>query len=315
MKDRNKNNELVKKLLSGNASRREMEELAEWSFIENRMKKQLKEVETEAADQAIGKRIWNNIDKRCDKQPVESRITKMKYWKLAAAACIAILATIGIFWLTDNGIPQNVPEYIDIFAKKKQMHTLPDGSRIWMQAGSHIRLAKDFEANRKVWLNGETTFEVKKVQGKTFKVYINQAYIEVKGTAFRIEETEDNRSEITLFNGKIDFNTTVSGRKIQMSPQQKIIFHPKQDDITLKNIGNINWEEGRYKFADIRLDSLAQIISSIYHVPVSIDKKVNQRHFFTGSIQYDDPITKVIERICFNMNLKYKKEEKKIIIY
>jgi len=32
-------------------------------------------------------------------------------------------------------------------------------------------------------------------------------------------------------------------------------------------------------------------------------------------MRYDDPASKVIEKICINMNLKFKKETQKIIIY
>lgn len=37
---------------------------------------------------------------------------------------------------------------------------------------------------REVWLEGESTFEVTKRKGRNFKVYIDQAFVEVKGTVF-----------------------------------------------------------------------------------------------------------------------------------
>ena len=83
----------------------------------------------------------------------------------------------------------------------------------------------------------------------------------------------------------------------------------------LKNIGNISWDEGRYKFVDMRMDDLIEAIHDIYHIPVELDRKVARNDLFTGYMRYDAPASKVIEKICINMNLKFKKETQKIIIY
>lgn len=42
-------------------------------------------------------------------------------------------------------------------------------------------------SNREVWLEGVSTFEVTKRKGHNFKVYIDQAFVEVKGTVFRVQ--------------------------------------------------------------------------------------------------------------------------------
>ena len=91
--------------------------------------------------------------------------------------------------------------------------------------GSSIRYAKTFARDRKVWLEGNSLFEVRKHQGNTFQVYINDAFIEVKGTCFLVKQEDAHRSEITLFEGKIEFNVPSTRQKTVMRPLQKLIYN------------------------------------------------------------------------------------------
>ena len=156
----------------------------------------------------------------------------------------------GIFFF-DKGhtASQRIIEYTEVVSSNSRLYILPDSSKVWMQAGSRLRFSQDFMSNREVWLEGVSTFEVTKRKGHNFKVYIDQAFVEVKGTV------------------------------------------------------------------DMRMDDLIEAIHDIYHIPVELDRKVARNDLFTGYMRYDDPASKVIEKICINMNLKFKKETQKIIIY
>ena len=62
---------------------------------------------------------------------------------------------------------------------------LPDSSRVWMHPGSSIRYPENFVQNRKVLVEKEIPdFDVYKQEGKHFIVYIDRAFVEVKGTSF-----------------------------------------------------------------------------------------------------------------------------------
>ena len=304
-------NLLTKKLLLGKASREEMKELSDWKIISSKMTNQLKEIETDTPDEEVGQRMWININKQCYKP--NRRIDYKRYWQMTAAACIAALVTVGAFWLTDKN-SVSITEYVAVSAQNSLLYTLPDSSKVWMQAGSTIRYAKAFDTERNVWLTGESTFEVKKKNGLPFKVNINQAYVEVKGTVFRVLNQVEGESAVTLFSGKVNFNTN-SGKTIEMSPRQRVLYNSAKDDITVQTIGNITWEDGVYKFTDMQLDALIQAIEDIYHISISVSPKINQKHLFTGTIEFNAPITTIMERICFNMNCTYKQDNKAIAIY
>lgn len=173
-----------------------------------------------------------------------------------------------------------------------------------MEAGSSIKYPKIFNENRKVWLSGNSLFEVYKHQGSIFQVYIDKAFIEVKGTCFLIKQQNAEKNEITLFNGKIEFNVESTGEKNIMKPLQKVIYNSVNAETTIEEVANIKWENGKYNFTDVPLQELIQTINQMYNSNIKLAKNIKNESAFTGSIRYDEPLEDVITKICFSLNLR-----------
>ena len=232
-----------------------------------------------------------------------------------AAASVAILLLIGGLWmiLGDNKAEMN--ELVRIEAQQSMMYILPDSTKVWMQPGSSIRYAKTFARDRKVWLEGNSLFEVRKHQGNTFQVYINDAFIEVKGTCFLVKQEDAHRSEITLFEGKIEFNVPSTRQKTVMRPLQKLIYNSVDSQTQIDNIANISWENGRYNFKDVPLAQLIQIVSQMYHTDILLQGVRKDESSFSGSIHYNEPLDKVLNKICFSLNLNIRQTDDRIVLY
>ena len=205
-------------------------------------------------------------------------------------------------------------ELVRIEAQQSMMYILPDSTKVWMKPGSSIQFAKDFNKDRKVWLSGNSLFEVYKHEGSTFQVHINKAFIEVKGTCFLVKQDDIKQNEITLFHGKIEFNVESTGKKIVMQPLQKVTYNVDNAQTQIENISNISWENGRYNFTDIPLQELISIINQMYNSDVTLAKGINHESAFTGSIRYDEPLEDVVNKICFTLNLNKEEHANKIII-
>mgnify|MGYP002708637724 CR=1 FL=1 len=172
--------------------------------------------------------------------------------------------TIGGFWLTFKG-DKIANELIKITAQQNQMYTLPDSSKVWMEPGSSIQYAKSFNKERKVWLSGNSLFEVYKHEGSTFQVYIDKAFIEVKGTCFHIKQTDAEKNEITLFRGKIEFNIESTGQKTVMKPLQRVIYNPRN--------------------AEMRVEQINAGADNIFEAIVNVNEQIEQGNKITGDIQ------------------------------
>lgn len=122
----------------------------------------------------------------------------------------------------------------EIIAQKgsKTRTILPDGSTVWLNAGSHIYYDRGFTGRyREVTLQGEAYFDVVKQPDKPFIVHAGSLNITVLGTAFNVKSyPEDSNTETTLLRGLVQITRQGSDR------QQPIYLHPNQKIVLPKNI-------------------------------------------------------------------------------
>ena len=311
MDKNNKEIDLIKKLLSDRLDKKGRKKLYHSNLIKKQMRKQWNENKNNPVDTEIGNQIWNKIENRCKK--VHKRIVPLELWYIAAS--VALVLIVGGLWMYSNTGRTQIEKYIEFTAQESRMYLLPDSSKVWMQPGSSIRFAENFKECRDVWLKGNSLFEVRKNSGSKFRVYIDKAFIEVKGTCFLIKQNNPNVNEITLFNGSIEFNIESTHDKIAMKPLQELVYNPVSARTQLRRIENIEWQNGRYNFTQFNLEHLTRIMNQMYGSHITISDKVNKNCAFTGSIRYDESLEDVIDKICFSLNLRSKEMNEGILIY
>ncbi len=311
MDKNNKEIDLIKKLLSDRLDKKGRKKLYHSNLIKKQMRKQWNENKNNPVDTEIGNQIWNKIENRCKK--VHKRIVPLELWYIAAS--VALVLIVGGLWMYSNTGRTQIEKYIEFTAQESRMYLLPDSSKVWMQPGSSIRFAENFKECRDVWLKGNSLFEVRKNSGSKFRVYIDKAFIEVKGTCFLIKQNNPNANEITLFNGSIEFNIESTHDKIAMKPLQELVYNPVSAKTQLRRIENIEWQNGRYNFTQFNLEHLTRIMNQMYGSHITISDKVNKNCAFTGSIRYDESLEDVIDKICFSLNLRSQEMNEGILIY
>lgn len=303
----------MKRVLSGQATPEERSELAGTDRVERTMKKQWNSNCNESMDRKTENRIWAHIATRCGLQQKRSVLKKdMRVWY--AACAVALLVIVSFWYVREEKSIGNVIEYQEVMARQPQVLTLPDHTKIWMQTGTTIRYAQKFNENRVVRLKGDATFEVTKHAGHPFRVYMNDVFIEVKGTTFHISNRRDNVSKIALYTGRVDFHSEAGGKVIEMKPNQRLTYR-SGGNITVDGFHNIEWQHGIYKFSDMRLDSLIGTLNGIYDANLRLGPDAPRNTLFTGTIRYDEQLWEVIDKICYVTDLKCKREKNELIIY
>jgi len=304
---------LIKSLLSGRLSKKQRKAFADLESVDIEIKKQWNESGNRAADMAIKEQIWKKVKTKCEYRK-NNRVLVEPRWYFAAAS-IALLLTIGGFWLILGDNKAEMNELVRIEAQQSMMYILPDSTKVWMKPGSSIQFAKDFNKDRKVWLSGNSLFEVYKHEGSTFQVHINKAFIEVKGTCFLVKQDDIKQNEITLFHGKIEFNVESTGKKIVMQPLQKVTYNVDNAQTQIENISNISWENGRYNFEDVPLTQLIETVNQMYNTNIVLKRNLGKKALFSGSIRYDETLDDVLDKICFSLNLTIETHNEQIIIH
>ena len=304
---------LIKSLLSGRLSKKQRKAFADLESVDIEIKKQWNESGNRAADMAIKEQIWKKVKTKCEYRKNNRVLVELRPY--LAAASVAILLLIGGLWmiLGDNKAEMN--ELVRIEAQQSMMYILPDSTKVWMKPGSSIQYTKSFNKERKVWLSGNSLFEVYKHEGSTFQVHINKAFIEVKGTCFLVKQDDIKQNEITLFHGKIEFNVESTGKKIVMQPLQKVTYNVDNAQTQIENISNISWENGRYNFEDVPLTQLIETVNQMYNTNIVLKRNLGKKALFSGSIRYDETLDDVLDKICFSLNLTIETHNEQIIIH
>jgi transmembrane sensor len=189
------------------------------------------EFEDKDAAQSTISRIINKAESegRRIELPVEkSRFSRRRIWM--AAASVLALVSVSFFWLNNSSPKAAEAKQEAIEAKKgsRSKSLLPDGTTVWLNAGSKLSYDGDFTgATREVRLEGEGFFDVVKQPDRPFIVHTSGIDIKVLGTAFNVKSyPEDKTVETTLYRGVVRvFRETESEKKaIQLKPNEKLIL-------------------------------------------------------------------------------------------
>ena len=307
-----KKRSLIKILLNGRLTKKRRKAFADLEPVDREIRKQWDESESGFVDLTIKKQIWEKVKARCEYKK-SNRVLVVLGRKFAADSVVVVLL-IGGLWIGLKGSRAGKKDLVKIEARQSKMYILPDGTKVWMEPGSSIQYIKDFNRNRKVWLSGNSLFEVSRHDGNTFQVYIDKAFIEVKGTCFLVRQPNAEKSEITLFNGKVEIAIESTGQRTVLKPLQRVTYKPNNAEMKIEQIANIRWENGKYNFTDVPLQKLIEIINQMYNSNITLAKDINHESAFNGSIRYSEPLKDVINKICFSLNLHKEERTNKIIL-
>ncbi len=302
--------QLIKKLFQDKLKRHDVGALSEIGIVEQNMREQWKE-NAERVDPEIGEQIWTKIQKEYKMSAGKRYLFRIR--QPLIAACITIALIVGGYFFYTGIFILEKQEFVEVLAENDMLYVLPDSSKVWMHPESTIRYAKNFTKDRKVWLKGSSLFEVQKYPGSKFQVYIEKAFIEVKGTKFLVEKIENGKNEITLFHGCIAFNAERTGEEVIMKPLQQIVYDPSDSRIQTWDIENIEWQHGKFKFNAMPLQQLLHIVNQIYNTHIVFEGK-GENSPFSGTIRQDESLADVVDKICFIMNLHKKTDGDKIVI-
>jgi len=212
LNNKNIDNKLAK-LLSGNATQKEQDELARWAAesAENKAvfeKSKRTWVKADAFDDIfeVGDMAsaWANIDQATE----EAKVVKMPLFQKALRIAAVGLVLVACIWGIQNFFGSDTILVASLEGEQKEI-TLPDGTAIWLNEGSSITYTADFE-ERTVELEGEAFFDVVHNPNSPFVIYAGDSKTEVLGTAFNIRAySEEAQVELNVVRGKVAFSEKV----------------------------------------------------------------------------------------------------------
>ena len=194
--------------------------------------------------------------------------------------------------------------------------TLPDGTHVWLNAGSSIHFPTTFnQKERTVAVTGELYFEVAQNAAAPFVVKVDQRQeIIVLGTSFNVNAyTNEPSVNTTLTTGKLKVNTGSHPGEILQPGQQAQVTSTGAIQVQTVDVEQaIAWKDGWFQFHNAYLPEVMRQIARWYDLDVSFEGKVTGK-LFEGRIQKDLPLSEVLQ-ILAAYNVNFKINGKKIVV-
>jgi len=189
---------------------------------------------------------------------------------------------------------------------------LSDGTQVWLNAETSLRYPVEFVGNeRKVYL------EVTHDKQKQFVVETEKAKVQVYGTAFNVY-AYPNEYEVaaTLVRGAIDLKERGSGNRIQLEPgEQGCLAGGKLTKREVDVDMYIAWITGRMVFKSICLGDMLKHLARWYDVNIVFTEERLKEVSFTGEVKKYDDFTEVLDVIESTQVVRFRIEDRTIIVY
>ncbi len=193
--------------------------------------------------------------------------------------------------------------------------TLPDGSKVWLNAATTIKYPPAFSGNeRKVVLSGEAYFEVAKNEGKLFRVVMaDSTAVVVTGTHFNVNAYQNQKEQqVTLLEGSVTVINATKVTKLEPGTQASIKNKLITKDKVLDAEEITGWKDGLFVFHDATIESIMMQIERWYDAKIIY--KANVKQLFNATILRKEPLAKVLKLLELNGYVHFKTENNTIYV-
>lgn len=321
---------IITKFLEGNATPHEKRMLSNWlkedphreeifyfqlSKRENEGPQYLPETDSkiEAYEKfLIGeKRISEVGFNKYHNDPVHSRSINGSWWW---AAAVTLLLSASFYFLNDSFF------YKTYTAQNGMIRslTLPDGSKVTLNANSSIKVPRDFvgHESREVWIKGEAFFEVtRKSNLMKFIVHTDNVDVEVLGTKFNINNRH-GKTEVMLAEGKVVL-VAKDQKTLIMKPGEQVSILGEQGHFQKLVVKPERYKAGQYNklvFENTPLAEVAEIIQDYYGIKMIITDSVLAKRQFTGTLPNND-LDVILQALSASYRLEIDHKEDHIILH
>jgi ferric-dicitrate binding protein FerR (iron transport regulator) len=218
--------------------------------------------------------------------------------------------------------------------------TLPDGSRVWLNAVSSLKYPVVFGQNeRVVELNGEGFFEIAPLlkpgtklnepssgtpEKIPFRVKLRDgASVMVMGTRFNVMSYEGEAEiKTTLLEGRVrvECEKLKKGeahlyRTGEPLPGGQAVIKPDGDISIIDSVNTdeaIAWKNGQFKFINAPIESIMRQVERWYGAEVKYEGKID--YHFNATIYRNEPLTRLLTLLEKTRRVKFTIEGNRITV-
>lgn len=246
-----------------------------------------------------------------------------KHW-LRYAAAIAMLVAVSYF--SFRGGQEHVTAALgDIVVEAPQgsrtQMMLPDGSKVWLNAGSRISYPQGFGYTvRLVRLVGEGYFEVARNERLPFSVSSDHVQVKVLGTKFNFRDyPADAEAIVSLAEGSVAMWSSRKDEEVYLKPNQRASVNKRTGSICVEEYEVANatqWTNGRLIFDGEPLQEIVNNLERSYNVKIDIaDQELLKLRFHGDFLRQEQTLNEVLDALAATGKIRYRRNGKDVTLY
>ncbi|MFQ8713718.1 MAG: FecR family protein [Alistipes onderdonkii] len=222
--------------------------------------------------------------------------------------------------LRRTGLPaQQVQTNIVTSAHDKGEYVLPDGTRIWLNAGSVLRYYGDLSGRKRVVeLTGEAFFKVRRDEKRPFILKADDMNIEVLGTEFDfINYAEFSTTEVILCSGSVRAFGGRLPRPVILKPGERLAYSKKDGRISLSQVTALNysqWMNGELSFDNAPLSDIIANLQRWYAVEIDCPEEWARQVRMSFAVIRNESIDEILKAMSLVVDINYARENRHVTI-
>lgn len=310
--------DILYRFFEGRASIAEMREVKEWAEASDENRKLFRRerklfnamiLTTRPKQQDVGKSM-NRGRKRFIGE----------FLKIASVIVITVSVTAALFSIgKDNDEVNLAMQTITVPAGQRVNVDLPDGSNVWLNAGTRMQYPTAFmKGKREVTLDGEAYFEVTHHEKSPFVVHTSVMDVEVLGTKFNVEAYSKRKVfETSLMEGKVRVKSPLNEKvSMVLSPHYKTTL--KDGKLVVSRIDDYNvyrWKEGLYCFKNKAFAEIMRDLERYYDLRIQMDNPRIAGVALTGKFRISDGLDYALRVLQNDVSFNYRRDKENDVIY
>ena len=279
------------------------------------------------------KKLWHlfeihqkvqKIDERKAYQKISNQLFRSKKlnflgWiqRVAAILLLPVIVASAIYFYAekkDRTQFSSVYNTVETPLGMRSSLTLPDGTKVWLNAGSSINYPVLFANNsREVSLKGEAYFEVKKDKSWPFVVTTKNMNVVVSGTTFNCNAyPENDQVQTVLVEGEVTIVNQSATELTTLNPGELAIFDNGNQQITTTKTDlqkYIAWKSGKLMFRDDKMNKVVEKLERWYNVEFEIEDQEIANYVYTATF-VDESLDQVLKMLSLSAPIRYPISER-----
>lgn len=261
-------------------------------------------------------RIYETIRKTIHPKKI---MVRRVLWRLTAGVAVVGALIVSLYFWNENRLLTKYADMtVEVGQGQKSDILLPDGTRVHLNADSHLRYGRHFNGKQRlVELTGEACFEVAPDARSPFIVHTGDIQVRALGTSFYIKAYPDVENIFTyLSEGSVIVSSGL--QSLQLSPGEVAVYSSADARMT-KNKTEDNrlytaWMNGEMVFEDEPIINIIRVLERNYNVKFEIKSDKLKDITYTGTLK-NASLQSTLYALQFTSSILSKQKDGVIELY